>query len=158
MHQDIDSLTERFDKSMLALKQNLGQQFISRVQIGLTPGQVFMLHFIRKIGSCSVSTIAEKMEVAPSAITVMLDRLENNGFVCRKRDQADRRVVIIEITEAGEEKLNYVLEKRKKILQHCFTQMEPHQLVSLIQSMEKLASIAETMDIKEIIGQPNKEA
>ena len=99
MHKNLDSLTERFDKSLHVLMQHLGPQLISRTQLDLTPGQVFMLHLIRNESLCSVSKLAEKMEVAPSAITVMLDRLENHGFVSRKRDTSDRRVVIIELTE-----------------------------------------------------------
>lgn len=152
MNQNIDLLTESFDKSLLVLMQNFGPQLISRSQIDLTPGQVFMLHLIRKEHHCSVSKLAEKMEVAPSAITVMLDRIENHGFVIRSRDKNDRRVVLIELTDAGEEKLNYVLDKRKQIMQQCFNQMEPDELDSFILSMEKLASIVQTMDIKKIIG------
>lgn len=152
MNENIDLLTESFDKSLLVLMQNFGPQLISRSQIDLTPGQVFMLHLIRKEHQCSVSKLAEKMEVAPSAITVMLDRLENHRFVIRSRDKNDRRVVLIELTDAGKEKLNYVLDKRKQIMQHCFNQMEPDELDSFILSIEKLASIAQTMDIKKIIG------
>lgn len=44
----------------------------------------------------------------------MLDRLEHNSFVNRTRGKTDRRVVIIELTDAGEEKLKYVLAIRKK--------------------------------------------
>lgn len=149
MDQDIDSLTERFDKSLLLLKQNLGQNLFNRAQLGLTPGQVFMLSFIQKKGQCSVTKLAEKLEVAPSAITVMLDRLESHGFVSRTRDKSDRRVVIIELTDAGVEKLNYVLEKRKQIMQQCFKEMESDELDSFIQSLEKLASIVQKVQIKE---------
>ncbi|MDP4172151.1 MAG: MarR family transcriptional regulator [Bacillota bacterium] len=151
MDQNIDSLTERFDKSLFVLKQNLGPQLFSRAQLGLTPGQVFMLHFIRKESNCSVTKLAEKMEVAPSAITVMLDRLENHGFVSRTRDKVDRRVVLIQLTDVGEEKLNNVLDTRKQIMQHCFTQMEPNELDSFIVSLEKLASIVQSIEIKTII-------
>lgn len=35
------------------------------------------------------------------AMTRMLDRLEEKGFVCRNRSQADRRVVHIELSEKG---------------------------------------------------------
>ncbi|MCM2533217.1 hypothetical protein NDK43_13435 [Neobacillus pocheonensis] len=47
--------------------------------------------------------------------------------------------------------MNYVLVIRKKIMQDCFIQMEPNELDPFIQSLEKLASIAQLMEIKEII-------
>lgn len=156
-NQDLDLLMDRFDKSLIVLMQNLGPQLINRAQLGLTPGQVFMLHFIRKESQCTVSKLADKMEVAPSAITVMLDRLETHGFVSRSRDKTDRRIVIITLTDDGEEKLDRVLEVRKKIIQHCFSQMDPNELDPFIQSLEKLSSIAQMMNIQEIIEMSNKE-
>lgn len=152
MHKNFDSLTERFDKSLMVLMQNLGPQLISRAQLDLTPGQVFMLHLIRNERLSSVSKLAEKMEVAPSAITVMLDRLENHGFVSRTRDTSDRRVVIIELTEAGERELDHVLKVRKTIMQHCFKQMDDNELIPFIEGLEKLSSISQKMEIAEVMG------
>lgn len=77
----------------------------------------------------------------------MLDRLEHNCFVNRNRSLSCH----YELTDAGEENLNYVLVIRKKIMQDCFIQMEPNELDPFIQSLEKLASIAQLMEIKEII-------
>lgn len=151
MHKNIDALTESFQKALFILLQNLGPQLINRAQIGLTAGQVFMLHLIQKENQCSVSKLAGKMEVAPSAITVMLDRLESHNYVSRTRDKADRRVVIIELTDDGKKKLEHVLEVRKQIMQLCLTQLEPGELTSFVQSLEKLASFAQTMDIKTMI-------
>jgi len=156
MYENIDALTECFDKYLFVLMQNLGPQLINRAQLGLTPGQVFLLHFIRQESQCSVSKLAEKMDVAASAITVMLDRLENHGFVVRTRDNVDRRVVMIALTDAGEETLNHVLNVRKQIMQNCLTQIESHELDSFIQTLEKLASIAQTMDAKTVIELSNR--
>jgi DNA-binding MarR family transcriptional regulator len=152
MHKNLDSLTERFDTSLHVLMQNLGPQLISRTQLDLTPGQVFMLHLIQNKSLCSVSKLAEKMEVAPSAITVMLDRLENHGFVSRTRDTSDRRVVIIELTDAGERELDHVLKVRKTIMQHCFKQMNANEVVSFIEGLEKLSSISQKMELEEVLG------
>ena len=157
MNQNIDALTERFDKSLYVLMQNLGPQLINRAQFGLTPGQVFMLYFIRQEGQCSVSKLAEKMEVAPSAITVMVDRLENHGFVNRVRDKVDRRVVNVELTTAGEEKLNEVIHVRKQIIQHCLTRVGQNELNSFVHTLESIASLAQGMDVQEIIGLSKKE-
>lgn len=148
MAPNIDAVTERFDKALRVLIRSFGPQLIQRIQLGLTPGQVFMLHFIQQENHCSVSKLAEKMEVAPSAITVMLDRLENHGFVSRTRDQADRRVVVVELTDAGRETLKKVKEKRKQIMQDCLTQIDLKELTAIAQSLEKIASIAETMEMK----------
>lgn len=150
-----DMLTEKFDAALHVMMQNLGPQLIARAQLGLTPGQVFMLHFIRQETQCSVSRLAEKLEVNPSAITVMLDRLENHGFAVRIRDKSDRRVVLVRLTDPGNEALDQVLTVRKQIMQHCLAQIDPDELVAFVETLEKLATISSGMDIKSIIGLEN---
>ncbi len=155
MHEQVQSAAERFDAALFVTMQNLGPQLISRAQQALTPGQVFMLHFISKEQPCSVSKLAEKMEVNPSAITVMLDRLESNGFVVRVRDTADRRVVNVQLTKDGVTELADVMKVRTRITQHCLSQIEPDQLEGFLQIFEQLARISAAMDIKAIISRDN---
>jgi len=154
MQTEIDILTERFDASLFVTIQNLGPHLISRAQLSLTPGQVFMLHFIRQVNQanhCTVSKLAEKMEVNPSAITVMMDRLENHEFIVRLRSQKDRRIVTVQLTELGNQALDQVLSVRKEVMQHCLKQLSAAELSSFVETLEKLSKISAAMDIKTII-------
>ena len=160
MCQDSDELgvlTERFDSALYVMIQNLGPQLIARSHLGVTPGQVFMLHFIRREHPCTISKLAERLEVNPSAITVMLDRLEGFGYAVRIRDKNDRRVVIAQLTESGEEALNRVLDVRKQILQYCLAQLSPVELDSFVQTLEKLSTISAAMDPKTVIESDKSE-
>lgn len=47
---------------------------------GVTPAQLFVLASLKKHGSLKVSEIAERMEVKPSAVTLMADRLEQKSY------------------------------------------------------------------------------
>jgi MarR family transcriptional regulator, organic hydroperoxide resistance regulator len=156
LKQENNALAERFDKSLFVLLHNLGPQLINRAHLGLTPGQVFMLHYIKDENQYSVSKLAEKMEVAPSAITVMVDRLENHGFVNRLRDKSDRRVVKIKLTNSGEEKLKQVLQLRKQIVEHCLLQLDPNEMVTFIHTLESLASVASALDLDAILNRSAK--
>ncbi|WP_206918339.1 MarR family winged helix-turn-helix transcriptional regulator [Alicyclobacillus suci] len=147
-----DLLTERFEKSLRELMQNLGPQLINRAQLGLTPGQFVMLYVIHQEGQCSVSKLAEKMEVAPSGITAMVDRMEKSGLVHRIRDTLDRRVVNIALTVAGQEKLNQVLHVRQQIVQHCLRQLDPDDFAAFVCTLESLSSIANATNIGEFAG------
>ena len=151
MSNPMDSWTERFERALHTTMHNLGPELITRAQSKLTPGQCFMMYFIREKDRCTVSSLSEKMEVNPSAITVMLDRLENHGFVTRSRDQQDRRVVIVELTKAGEQALDAVMNIRKRILEHCLCQLSPDELESFLTTLEKIASVSASMDVKTIL-------
>ncbi|MCL6547448.1 MAG: MarR family transcriptional regulator [Alicyclobacillus sp.] len=152
MNQDIDAATRRFERSLHILMQHLGPHLIQRMPFGLTPGQLFMLYFVRQERRCSVSKLAEKMEVSPSAITVMLDRLENHGLVKRTRDQADRRVVVVELTEAGEQRLDQVLQARRRIVRHCLSHVGSGELEPFLRTLEALASTAQAMDLQALVN------
>ncbi|MBW1850691.1 MAG: MarR family transcriptional regulator [Deltaproteobacteria bacterium] len=52
-------------------------------------------------GSLPPSQIAKHMLVKSSTVTGVVDRLEQKGLVRRVRNSPDRRIVTIELTEAG---------------------------------------------------------
>ncbi len=130
---------------------HVGPNLINRVQQTLTPGQLFMLHMIMHEQPCTVSRLAEKMEVAPSAITAMLDRLETHSFVERIRDQSDRRVVRIKITDNGSAHLNDLWSIRQKVLTHCLLQVPDADRTVFLAVLDRLAHTAENLDITAFI-------
>ena len=52
-------------------------------------------------GSCRMGEIAEHLGVVQSAITPLVDRLEDQAVVRRVRSREDRRVWLVELTESG---------------------------------------------------------
>ena len=52
-------------------------------------------------GPLPPSQIAKQILVKSSTVTGIIDRLEQKGLVERKRSSSDRRVITIELTEAG---------------------------------------------------------
>lgn len=45
--------------------------------------------------------IARHAQVSPAAVTAMLDELEADGLVSRRRSESDRRCVLVALTDAG---------------------------------------------------------
>lgn len=146
MSEELEGLTQRFDEALFVTMHNLGPQLIQRAQVELTPGQMFLLHHIQREHQCNLSQLAEQMEVSPSAITIMLDRLENHQLVRRIRDEHDRRVVNVQLTSKGENTLSAVLDIRKQILQCCLAQFPIDELHSFVHSLEKLAKVSIGVD------------
>lgn len=50
----------------------------------------------------AISELAERLQVKHHSAVELIDRLSERGFAHRRRDDADRRKVLIEITPAGE--------------------------------------------------------
>ncbi|NOU96542.1 MarR family transcriptional regulator [Paenibacillus sp. LMG 31456] len=75
--------------------------------------QVAALDIIQTKGPIKVTHLAEKLTLSLSAVTLLCDKLIQNGYLIRERDDEDRRVVYLSITDHGREVLEdiYALEK-----------------------------------------------
>ncbi|CRK80814.1 MarR family winged helix-turn-helix transcriptional regulator [Neobacillus massiliamazoniensis] len=109
--------------------------------LGVTSTQLFVLGYLKKQGSCKVTQLAEMMDVKPSAVTLLVDRLEENGLVLREHDKKDRRVVNISLTEHGDEKLKKVMEERKAIGEQYLSHLTEEELLVMATLTEKLAQV-----------------
>jgi MarR family transcriptional regulator, organic hydroperoxide resistance regulator len=155
--RETDNWVDRFDAALRSVAQHLGANIVLQAPFDLTPGQVFLLHLIKTEEHCTVSQLAEKMEVKPSAITVMLDRLESRRYIERFRDQQDRRVVIVQLTETGLDVLQKIWNLRKRVVGYCLNQLDGEELTVFIQAFEKLARIAADLDVQQFISTINDE-
>jgi DNA-binding MarR family transcriptional regulator len=73
---------------------------------GLEPQQHQLLLSIKGLPlgrKATVGVVAERMQLAHHSTVELIDRLEERGFVQRRRDNEDRRHVLLQITPAGEE-------------------------------------------------------
>ena len=85
------------------LQNQLGRFFR---EYGLTSSQYNVLRILRGAGEPMPSLeIAERLIQVVPAITGLIDRLENQGFVKRRRCEEDRRIVYVEITKEAKELL-----------------------------------------------------
>jgi DNA-binding MarR family transcriptional regulator len=48
-----------------------------------------------------MSDLAHRMALSPGSLTLMMDRLIEDGLISRGRSQEDRRVVIVQVTDKG---------------------------------------------------------
>ncbi|MEU7070692.1 MarR family transcriptional regulator [Streptomyces narbonensis] len=75
--------------------------------VGLHPRKAMTLMRLAP-GAMSQRELAAVMEVDPSQLVAILNELESEGLAERRRDPADRRRHIVEITPAGAEALERV--------------------------------------------------
>ncbi|CAL9405923.1 MarR family winged helix-turn-helix transcriptional regulator [Streptomyces sp. enrichment culture] len=69
--------------------------------LGLYPGQELVMMMLWEQGACRQSDLIKLLDLDPSTVTKMLQRLEQAGHVRRLPDPADRRAVLVEATEGS---------------------------------------------------------
>jgi DNA-binding MarR family transcriptional regulator len=66
---------------------------------GINRTDAHCLDLLDERGAMTAGQLAEQASLSPAAVTTVLDRLEGHGYVRRVRDSADRRRVMVEVTE-----------------------------------------------------------
>jgi len=89
----------------------------------LSHGQVRALFQFGAGEECTAGELAKRADLSPASMTAMLDALEKAGMVTRRRSEADRRQVIVALTDAGRERLN---ERRRAWSELWETHLGPH--------------------------------
>lgn len=116
-------------------------------QLGVTASQGYILLALPEMDSISMNDLSIKMRLANSTMTRMVDQLVRKGMVNRATDNQDRRIVLIHLTEQGQE----VRTRLKNALQDFFSQvlgdLSTDQRNELLHSLETLnQSILKTLE------------
>lgn len=72
-----------------------------RNQTSITPGGMFVMGNLKRYGMLSMSDIGKCLSMPKPHITVIVDKLIEEGYVERQSDPNDRRIVNILLTEKG---------------------------------------------------------
>jgi DNA-binding MarR family transcriptional regulator len=104
-------------------------------KLGVTPPQFYVLATIGYAGGLPFGEIGAKMMVTVSNLTGIVDRLEEKKLVARKRDDKDRRVVHVILTEKGAKLYKSTIPLFEKSVGEVFVRLttaEQKQLSSIL--------------------------
>lgn len=90
-------------------------------KVGVYPGQPAMLIALHIKDGQSQKDLADKLQIKPATITVMLRRMEKSGLVKRMQDTEDQRVLRVYITDKGKELFMEVTGIINEINIECFS-------------------------------------
>ncbi|AOT73020.1 MarR family transcriptional regulator [Geosporobacter ferrireducens] len=100
-------------------------QLIERDQIkifGVTSTQCYCLLELLKVERLTMNEISHKMNLDTSTMTRVIDKLVRDQMISRERQEEDRRIVVLELTEKGKDvalQLNQSIRKYyKNIIQN----------------------------------------
>lgn len=104
----------------------------------ITTPQFNALLLLAEHGDMTIGDLGNKMYLASSTATDLIDRMERNGLVERVRDTNDRRVVRLHMLEKGEQMIQEVLENRKRYLNDILSQVPEHEKEVLTKSLQAI--------------------
>lgn len=129
-----DLLVELFNYILLLEERNLKKNGLK----GLSINEVHIIEAIKKTETPSMSEVANRLMITPSTLSTSVNRLIQKGFVKSERSKEDRRVVLLSLTEKGQEAFRIHEEFHKKMINQILIQTNFNEDELLIQSLKNL--------------------
>lgn len=117
--------------------------FRRAAQSSLTGPQLTILTHLAEVEAERISEIAKKEGIRMPTASNTLHQLEQRGLVERVRDKADRRGVLVQITETGRSELTQVGEERTRYFAEMLATLEPEeleQIAKIVPLINKMSS------------------
>lgn len=133
-------------KQLRATIRDVIRQFRSS-DVGLTNqpvGEISFaeIHVVEYLGdraACMMKELAEFLLVAVNTVTTIVDKLEDKQLVRRVRDESDRRIVMVELTDRGREAYQGILESRLNACRAMLTPLTEDEQDIFMVLMRKIA-------------------
>jgi DNA-binding MarR family transcriptional regulator len=103
--------------------------------------QVKSLFFISHHGTTNLGKLAAALGVTPTSTTGVVDRLVKKGLVSRAENPEDRRMLLLQTTDEGEElvgRLSELRERRRGHTADVLAHLSEDELVRLAQGFSSL--------------------
>jgi DNA-binding MarR family transcriptional regulator len=145
---NIKELVDRYIEVSFSVNSKAECLIKEQISSDLTNDQHYTLRYMHKVGTCTSSELAEVFNVKKSAITAMINRMWEKGLIERTRDENDRRVVYLTLTNRGNELFLKTEQRIHKLVESLITKFDQTEIEQFIQTFEKLNQLLQESNEK----------
>ncbi len=132
--------TEEFAKLWSKLSKDYQSHMENELSPSLTESQLTVLELLGNQPKMKPSDMIPFLATTPAAVTMLLDRMEKGGLISRERDENDRRIVWVSITEKGKEQAEHGREVRTEFLSQMLDRISTHNQQLLLFLLGKITA------------------
>lgn len=111
-------------------------------------GMMFVLGYLEKNGTSNVKTIGDSLNVSSARMAVILNKLEDKGYVKRYKSEDDKRVTLVKLLPEGKNLINKVETKLLKRFRIIEANIGEDDFNHLMMTLDKIAEIDFGDDMK----------
>ena len=134
----IDSLASNLFLTLPIFRKRLLHMDVIQREFNIPLSHVQVMAMLNDNGSMNVSEISRRLGIAKPNITPLIDRLIEEKYVERHRDEKDRRMVNINICPEGENILEDIRIKMRTLVGKWATGLTATDLRDLNESLETI--------------------
>ena len=132
---------DRYVDVYLLVSRRINAQIREQLGEDLTSDQFQVVRLINGMDRCTSSYLAEALAVGKSSVTAIVNRLVDAGIIDRTRDEADRRLVYLTLTEYGHTIFESAQEQIREIISPYLQHFEEKDIEMFISMFEKLGQL-----------------
>jgi MarR family 2-MHQ and catechol resistance regulon transcriptional repressor len=150
--QDNKQVKENLSLKLFIVLNRALQSVKKRVEeniksFGLNPTEFAVLELLYSKGDQPIQKIGDKVLIASSSITYVVDKLEKKRFIDRKPCPKDRRITYAAITEKGINVMNDIFPKHRDAIEEICSGLDEKEKMMLIEQLKKLGFHAKSIEL-----------
>ena len=135
----IDRIVAAYETLMHRVASAHAPEFL---EVGVTMSQAKVLYLVQAEPDLRMSDLSARLGVSLSTVSGVVDRLVDQGLLARRDDPADRRHVVLRITDAGSTQLQLFRELNAGQVRALLSRLEAADLSIVEQALDLLAAAA----------------
>ncbi len=124
--------------------------------LDLTGTQGMMVGMIVHFGPIKMSDLSHRMNLSTSTVSAMVDRLEKTDVLVRTRDENDRRIVRVGLSDRYKKKALEHSDCFEKFATELFSKVSPEEIDTILDGLIILDKLFE-MKIENKKGGPSRD-
>lgn len=129
----VSKIVKRFESANLAAANG--------PHADLTMQETRVVEMLGESGGQMMRAVADHLGLAVNTMTTLADNLERKGLLKRVRSEADRRVIHVELTEAGRQASLSVLEIKARFHRELLAALTDEEQAILLVLLRKIGGI-----------------
>ena len=113
------------------------------VRLGISMAQLNIMYTLQRNGEMTMSRLADVLGVSLSSATGLVDRIEERGYIERTRVPEDRRVVLVDVTEAGTRMLQENDALSDELMRDVLARLDPAELPVIARAVGEVRAALE---------------
>ena len=106
----------------------------------MTLSQCTAMIEIGRAGFLSVNQLAERLDLDKSTVSRSSDRLVVEGLLLREEDPADRRYVVLKLSDKGKQSYSNLEQRMASYFENVIAEIDPHEREQVLKSLQLLSS------------------
>ena len=135
---DSAQVAKLFQEVMHLFRQNMSKVF---EDTGMTAPQNMVIGILSKEKTLKISELSTKLSLSNSTVSGIIDRLEKQGMVERKRSEQDKRVVYVSISSDFKEMHQNFHKRLEENIANIMNKGTPEELDKIFVGLDSLKKL-----------------